>query len=99
MSARDRESTTAARSCGNLNVERFPNFDGELLGVERFWQEKHSRFATIVRLKRFLEIAGDEEDLDIWMNGAKSVGKATTAKLWHHHVGEQQVDPPSFVFG
>jgi hypothetical protein len=73
-------------------VECFANFDSELFGVERFWQEKRSGFATIGRLQRFFEISGDEENFDIGMSRAESVGESPAANMWHHHIGEKQID-------
>ena len=73
-------------------VQRFANFGRQLLAVEWLRQEKHTGLTTIARLERLFEISRDEENSDVWVGGAKCVGKTASTDLGHHHVGEKQID-------
>src|SRR5262249_39872000 len=77
----------------------FPDFGGELFGVERFWQEKHSRRTAISRLERFFKITGDKKDFDVWIRSSQRVGESTAAGLRHDQIGQEQIDATSAVFG
>src|ERR1700704_1615786 len=50
----------APRAGLQLRIKDFAHFDGELLGIERLGQEKHSMIAPIVRMERFFEIDRDK---------------------------------------
>src|SRR5438874_8400073 len=80
-------------------VERVADFRAQLLDIERLGQKKHSRCAAIVGLERFLEISGNEKNLDVWVRGAERIGKFTPARLRHDQIGEEQIDSASAVFG
>src|SRR5205085_10175269 len=82
MSARDGRSTT-------LSVQGFADFGGELLGIERFRQKKHSRFATVPRGQRFFEISRDKNNFDVGMNSAERIGETAATGLRHDQIGEE----------
>src|SRR6266702_2528601 len=70
-------------------VERFAHFGSELLGIERFRQEKHAGISAIIRMERFLEVPRNENHLYVRAGRAQPIGKAAAAHLWHDHVGKQ----------
>src|ERR1700681_4054682 len=77
----DRQSVAARRgerdanglTCGcasgrwrlQLRIEDFAHFGGELLGIERLGQKKHSVIAPIARMERFFEIPGDKNNFRV----------------------------------
>ena len=68
------------------------HLERELLGIEWLRQEKHLRIALRFAGKRFLEVAGDEDDFRVRARDAEPVGEIDSAHLRHHHVREQEVD-------
>src|SRR5204862_7364870 len=83
---RDQAARGIAKSSG---FEGFANFGGELFGIERFGQEKHSRRAAVARGKRFFKISGDEKNFDVRVCGAERIGKLASAGLRHDQIGEE----------
>src|SRR5205085_2775867 len=81
-----------------VSVECFPDFAGQLLRIERFWQEKHFRFAAVAWLKRFFEISGDKKNFGFGISRAQGIGKTAPAHLRHHQIGEKEVDFSAAVF-
>src|ERR1700680_796105 len=69
-------------------VERFAHFGSELLGIERFRQEKHAGISAIARLERFLEVPGNENHLYVRAGRAQPIGEAGAAHLLHVEVVE-----------
>src|SRR6266403_3639364 len=76
----------------DLGVECFADFGGELLDVERFGKKKHSRFAAIARLERFLQVSGDEQNFDVRLSNLERIGKTAATDLWHDDVSEKEID-------
>src|SRR5205807_604831 len=93
----DIEAAETAVTTGS-RIESLAYFDRQLLGIEWLWQEKHSRLASIARLKRFFEIAGDKKNFDVGLSGAKRIGETAAAHLRHYQVGEKEINFSSAVF-
>src|SRR5580700_11163917 len=73
-------------------VENFADFGGELLGVERLRQKKHSFITPIMRMERFFEISGNENDFGVGAGEMEPIGKTASTHLRHDHVGQQELD-------
>jgi len=75
-----------------LRIERFAHFGSELLGIERFRQEKHAGISAIARMERFLEVPGNENHSYVRAGRSQPIGEAAAAHLRHDHVGKQEMN-------
>src|SRR5579863_3834307 len=78
--------------CRGFSVDDFLDLCGELFQRKGLWQEVDVAVAVEPLAERILGVAGDEDDLHIGVGFAHLAHQAGPVHLWHHDIGDQQID-------